>query len=87
MRLKSDIKPNGHEVFMGKVELAKGSAPYVVEAWYNPAGQTAGEGSDQAHLNMVGDTGEMLMMRRSFPFQAELARTGDAQCTLDKATS
>ena len=87
LHLKSEVKPNGHEAFMGKLELAKGSAPYVVEAWYNPAGKTAGEGRDQAHLNMVGDTGEMLMMRRSFPFQAELARTGDAQCTLEKATS
>jgi hypothetical protein len=27
------------------------------------------------------------LMRRSFPFEANLARTGDATCKLDKATS
>ena len=88
LHLKPEAKANRREAFTGKLELAKGSAPYTVEAWYSPSGSTAGEGSDQAHLNFVGDTGgELLMMRRSFPFQAELTRTGDAQCTLEKATS
>lgn len=89
LRVTTSPKDKTHSTFTGKIELAKGSAPFVIEAWYRPPGSTAGEGHDQAHLNMVGDTGggEMLMMRRSFPFSAELARTGDAQCTLDKATS
>jgi hypothetical protein len=89
VRLKGEASGKRHNAFTGKLELAKGSAPYSVEAWYTPNGDQAGEGSDQPHLNFVGDTGDggMLMMRRSFPFQAELARTGDAQCTLEKATS
>jgi hypothetical protein len=88
LHLKQDNKRAGRSAFQGKLDLIKGSAEYTVEAWYAPAGTQAGEGSDQAHLNFIGDTGgEMLLMRRTFPFQAELARTGDAQCTLDKATS
>jgi hypothetical protein len=89
VRLKGDAAANRRNAFTGKLELVKGAAPYSVEAWYAPAGEKAGEGSELAHLNFVGDTGDggMLMLRRSFPFQAELARTGDAQCTLEKATS
>ncbi len=89
VRLKPESAAHRQNAFTGKLELAKGSAPYSVEAWYQPPGETAGEGSDQAHLNFVGDTGDggMLMLRRSFPFQAELARISDAQCTLAKATS
>lgn len=89
MRIKQDTAHNRRNAFMGKLELAKGSAAYTVEAWYAPPGETAGDGSEQARLHFVGDTGDggMLMMRRSFPFQAELRRISDAQCTLDKATS
>ena len=84
--LKQETASNRRNGFTGKLELANGSAPYTVEAWYNADG--ASNGSEHAHLNFVGDTGgELLMMRRSFPFQAELARISDAQCTLDKATS
>ena len=73
-------KPN---VFSGKLELAKGSAPYTVEAWHH-----ANDDGARPTLNFIGDTGpELLMMRRSFPFQAELARVSDATCTLEKATS
>jgi hypothetical protein len=89
VRLKEEAAAKRHNAFTGKLELAKDAAAYTVEAWYSPAGEIAGEGSEQPHLNFVGDTGDggMLMLRRSFPFQAELARTGDAQCTLAKATS
>ena len=74
---------------MGRLELAKGSAPYTVEAWYAPPNATAGEAAERPRLNFVGDTGDgsMLMMRRSFPFQAELTRVSDAKCTLEQATS
>ena len=89
VRLKREPAAHRQNAFTGKLELARGSAPYSVEAWYAPPGETAGKGSHQAHLNFIGDTGDggMLMLRRSFPFQAELARISDAQCTLDKATS
>lgn len=71
----------GGGTYKGQFVLAKDTAPYTVEAWY-----ASGEGS--AKLQFVGDTGpELRIMRRSFPFEAELARTGDATCTLQQATS
>ena len=71
----------GGGTYKGQLVLAKGSAPYAVEVWYS-----SDEGA--AKLHFLGDTGaELRIMRRSFPFEAELARTGDATCTLEKATS
>ena len=92
LKMKRDTAKNRRNAFTGKLEIAKGSAPYVIEAWYSApttkAGTKAGEGSEKAHLNLVGDTGdELLMMRRSFPFQAEMARVGEPTCTMEKATS
>jgi hypothetical protein len=92
VHLKPDTTAKRPNRFNGHLELAKDTAPYTVEAWFSAADPRAGEGSgtlNLAHLHFVGDTGDggMLMMRRSFPFQAELARIGDAQCTLEKATS
>ena len=88
LKMARDPKSGRGNAFSGKLELAKGSAPYVIEAWYSAQKPQAGEGSDKAHLHFVGDTGgELLMMRRSFPFQAEMARVGDPVCTLEKATS
>jgi hypothetical protein len=88
LRMARDPKSGRGNAFSGNLELAKGSAPYVIEAWYSAAKSNAGEGSEKAHLHFVGDTGgELLMMRRSFPFQAEMARVGEPVCTLEKATS
>jgi hypothetical protein len=82
VRLTADEAKEGGSAFKGKLELAKGSAPYTVEAWYRS------EEGGASNLHFLGDTGpELLLMRRSFPFEADLARTGDATCTLDKATS
>ena len=68
--------------FKGKLEVAKGSAPYTVEAWFTKDEATP------PRLHLLGDTGpELVLMRRSFPFEAQLARVGDAACTLNKATS
>ena len=67
-------------VLDGKLELADGTQPYVIEAVLRP-------GADGAltQLTMVGDTGpELMLMRRSFPFRAVMARTGDAVCKMDK---
>ena len=88
LKLARDPKSGRGNAFSGKLELAKGSAPYVVEAWYSAPDTKSGEGSEKAHLNFVGDTGgELLMMRRSFPFQADMARVGEPVCTLEKSTS
>ena len=73
----------GDHVFKGRLELAKGAAPYAVQAWYDADKETG-----VAQLHFVGNTGsELLMFRRSYPFEANLTRTGDAACTLEKATS
>jgi hypothetical protein len=83
LHIALDAKKARPNVFTGTLELAKGSAPYTVEAWHH-----ASDDGAKPALNFIGDTGpELLMMRRSFPFQAELARIGDATCTLEKATS
>lgn len=76
----SEIK-KGASAFKGQLVITKGSAPYAVEAWYRVEGGSA-------KLLLIGDTGpELRIMRRSFPFEAELARTGDATCTLEKASA
>ncbi|MFA5958346.1 hypothetical protein [Hyphomicrobium sp.] len=82
LHLAADAKA-GEKVFDGQLELAKGAAPYVVQAWHNTDKET---GITEMHF--VGDTGtKLLMIRRSYPFEATLTRAGDATCTLDKATS
>jgi hypothetical protein len=82
VRLAGDAKTQGGDAFKGKLELAEGSAPYTVEAWYSS------KKGEPSRLHFLGDTGsELLLMRRSFPFEADLERTGEATCTLEKATS
>ncbi len=84
MKLASAGDPDRPNSFKGNLELAKGSDAYVVEAWWRTTPEEGGE----PHLSMVGDTGpELIMFRRSFPFSAELARSGDAKCALEKPTS
>lgn len=81
VRLAAGAKSEGGIEFNGKLELAKGSAPYSVKAWYRSE-------DSSASLHFLGDTGpELRLMRRSFPFEANLARSGEAICTLEKATS
>ena len=63
-------------VFKGTLELAPGTEPYVVQAYLIPAS----EGSSMA-LQIIGDTGgEFRAYRRSFPFEATMARASDAVC-------
>ncbi len=72
--------PKVTPVFDGKLELADGTQPYVIEAVLRPDNSGA-----MTQLTMVGDTGpELMVMRRSFPFRAVMARTGDAVCKMDK---
>lgn len=83
MRLGSiEEKPNFIR-FQGKLELLEGSSPYTIQVtlW-------AKTGDGPRSIGIVGDTGpELRFMRRSFPLEAQLARTGDIHCTPDKATS
>lgn len=68
--------------FNGTLELDPKAAGYVIQAtlWSNDEGKRG--------VEIVGDTGkELMFMRRSFPFSANLARSGDAVCTDAKATS
>jgi hypothetical protein len=82
VHLVTDAK-QGDGAFKGKLELAKGAAPYAVEAWYR-----TDEESKIGQLHLLGDTGpELLLFRRSYPFEANFARAGDATCKADKATS
>lgn len=79
------VNPEGGlTLFKGKLELAQGTEPYVVEVYlYPPNG-----GDDKSALEITGDTGgEFRMFRRSFPFNATLARAGDAACRPDATVS
>lgn len=79
-----EANPDGATVFKGKLELAKGTEPYVVEAYLVPPSS----GEDTAEFQITGDTGgEFRMFRRSFPFNATLVRAGDAQCRPDATVS
>lgn len=82
VHLAADVK-EGDAAFKGKLELAKGAAPYTVEAWYS-----ADTENKTVQLHLLGDTGpELMLFRRSFPLEANFERAGDATCNIDKATS
>ncbi len=83
VRLSADVEKQGPDelAFKGKLELAKGTAPYTVEAWFR-------NDDDKPTMRLLGDTGgELLLFRRSYPLEANFERIGEAICTLDKATS
>ena len=68
--------------FNGNLELDPKAAGYVIQAtlWVDDEGKRG--------VEIIGDTGkELMFMRRSFPFSARLARSGDAVCTSEKPTS
>lgn len=68
--------------FNGSLELDPKAAGYVIQAtlWSDDEGKRG--------VEIVGDTGkELMFMRRSFPFSANLARSGDAVCTDAKPVS
>jgi hypothetical protein len=71
-------------LFKGKLELAQGTEPYVVEVYLVPP-----RGDDpKAELQITGDTGgEFRMFRRSFPYNATLVRAGDAICRPETTVS
>jgi len=76
--------PGGASVFKGSLALAKGTEPYVVEAYMLPARSA----EDTTEIQISGDTGgEFRAFRRSFPFNATLVRIGDAVCRPDATVS
>jgi hypothetical protein len=62
--------------FKGTLEMAPGTEPYTVQAnIFTP------EEGKQPTLQIIGDTGgQFRAFRRSFPFEARMARTHDALC-------
>lgn len=77
---------SGSPLFKGSLSLAKGTEPYVVEVNFFAIGH--GEGDGAPELNIVGDTGgEFRMFRRSFPFNATLAKVGEATCRPESTVS
>jgi len=80
-----DANPGGNTLFKGKLELAQGTEPYVVEAHLLNPGEEAGA---KMELEIAGDTGgEFRMFRRSFPFHATLVRISDAKCRPETTVS
>jgi hypothetical protein len=83
LRLGKGVTESGTATFEGKLELAKGTEPYVVRAFLSsatPDGKPA--------LEIIGDTGgEFRMFRRSFPFQTTLVRSGEPHCKPETTVS
>lgn len=74
------LDPGGTEgdsvVFKGTLALAEDTEPYTIQSYL-----VAGKDGAPARLNLIGDTGGTFrIFRRSFPFEAQLARTRDAVC-------
>jgi hypothetical protein len=83
MKLEAADGKESYLHFNGKLELAAKAVAYTVQATLWQSADT-----QERHLDFIGDTGpELMFMRRSFPFQAHLARAGEAVCTSEKATS
>jgi hypothetical protein len=62
--------------FNGTLELMPGTEPYTVQAWLIPRPDNG-----VLALQITGDTGgEYRAYRRTFPFEAQLARVKDAVC-------
>ncbi len=83
LRLDAGEAGGGSTLFKGRLELARGTEPYVVQAYLVPA-----SGDDKEWLEIQGDTGgEFRVFRRSFPFNAHLVRAGEAICRTEKPVS
>ncbi len=84
LKLDAGEASGGSTLFKGKLELAKGTEPYVVEAYL----VTMSGDAIEKQLQIVGDTGgEFRMFRRSFPFNATLAKSGEGRCKPETTVS
>jgi hypothetical protein len=76
-------QPSNSLQFNGTLELAPGTKPYVVQAWLVPPSEKR-----PLKLQIAGDTGAVYReYLRSFPFDAQLARVGDAVCRAPQTVS
>lgn len=83
LKLDAGEAGNGSTLYKGRLELAAGTEPYIVQAYL-----VAASGEDKEWLEIQGDTGgEFRVFRRSFPFNAQLARAGEAVCKTEKPVS
>jgi hypothetical protein len=69
--------------FEGTLELAPGTEPYTVHVTIFPP-----EEGQALAMQITGDTGgQFRAYRRSFPFEAQMARTRDAVCRVPETVS
>ena len=73
--------------FKGSLQLAPGTEPYVVQtSLFMPTADTPSGAA--LTLQITGDTGgEFRAYRRSFPFEAQMARIKDAVCQAPETVS
>lgn len=70
----------GRQAWTGKLELKPGAQPYVVRA-------ALIDSNGRASLDLQGHTGDGFeIWRRTYPFEALLARQGDAVCVAPKVS-
>ncbi len=73
--MRASVDANNAQ-FEGTLELAAGTEPYAIQATIFPP-----EDGKPLEMQITGDTGgEYRAYRRSFPFEAALARVKDAVC-------
>ena len=83
LKVDAGVDQGDYTTFTGTLELAPGTEPYTVHASLFPAG----EGTPIA-MQITGDTGgQFRAYRRSFPFEAQMARTRDAVCHVQQTIS
>ena len=76
-------QPSNSLQYDGTFELAVGAQPYVVQAWLIPPSE-----KHPLHLQIAGDTGGPYReYRRSFEFDVQLVRVGDAVCRAPQTVS
>jgi hypothetical protein len=76
LKLGAGVVDENNAQFEGTLELAAGTEPYTVHATIFPP-----EEGQPLAMQITGDTGgQFRAYRRSFPFEAAMARTQDAVC-------
>jgi hypothetical protein len=83
LKFNPGVVEEGNAQFEGTLELAAGTEPYTVRATIFPL-----EEGKPLTMQIIGDTGgQFRAFRRSFPFEAQMARTRDAVCKQPQTVS
>jgi hypothetical protein len=83
LKLNTGVVEENNAQFQGTLSLASGPEPYTVHATIFPP-----EDGKPLEMQVTGDTGgEYRAFRRSFPFEAALARVQDAVCHAPETVS